>query len=60
MYFHTDDQNVLARIRLATGQAQQNGSRIRFSVDANGTFKFKVGEGMWSEPISSTPDPQRD
>lgn len=60
MYFHTDDKNVIARIRLATGQAQLNGDRIRFSVDGNGTLKFKVGEGMWSEPIRSTPDPYRD
>lgn len=56
MYFHTDNVGTMGRLRLALA----NADKIRFSVDSAGRLKFKVGEGMWSEPIPSTPDPYRD
>lgn len=56
MHFHTDDLGTMGRLRLALAKAD----KIRFSVDGQGRLKYKVGEGMWSEPIASTPDSYRD
>jgi len=59
MYFHTDNPDVTARLGEAVTRADLKG-RLRLDVDAQGRLRYKVGEGMWSEPIASTPDPQRD
>lgn len=60
MYFHTDNADTIETLSLALDVAVQQEKRIRFDVDENGQLKYKIGEGMWSAPISSTLDPYRD
>lgn len=60
MYFHTDNQAVLDTLAYAIVHAQQNGARLRIQTDDKGRIQYKIGEGMWSGPINSTPDPYRD
>lgn len=59
-YFHTDSADVLALLAERITHADLHEQRFRIDVDALGTLRFKVGEGMWSHPIASTPDPYRD
>lgn len=60
MYFHTDNPFTLATLaRLMLG-ASQDGRKVRLNVDEAGRLSYKIGEGMWSAPIDSTPDPYRD
>ena len=60
MYFHTDDMNTVDILMYALTDASANNKRVRIDVDHEGNLTFKVGEGMWSAPIASTPDPYRD
>lgn len=60
MYFHTNEPNVIDRLADALNFANAHGKRVRIDVDDAGNLKYKIGEGMWSEPISSTKDPYRD
>lgn len=60
MYFHTTDQQTLEMLESYIGNALHDGRSVRFDVDGNGSLKVKLGEGMWSAPIRSTPDPYRD
>lgn len=60
MYFSTDDPNLMSTLGYLLTEGAKQGGRIRFDVDENGRLKYKAGEGMWSPPISSTPDPYRD
>lgn len=60
MYFHTDDVNLINEIADNLNFAAIHGKRVRLDVDAAGTLKMKIGEGMWSPPFDSTPDPYRD
>jgi hypothetical protein len=59
MYFHTDSPDTTARLGEAVTRADLKG-RLRLDVDDKGRLRYKVGEGMWSEPIESTPDLYRD
>lgn len=59
-YFHTDNASTTAWLAGVLHRAQTEGLDIRLSVDANNSLKVKLGEGMWSAPIESTPDPYRD
>lgn len=59
MYFHTDNDAVTDQIERAVNAAQ-HGRSLRLDVDSQGNLRIKVGEGMWSAPIASTPDPYRD
>lgn len=59
-YFHTDNESTVIRLAIALTIAMQDDKRVRFDVDELGRLKYKIGEGMWSEPINSTPDPYRD
>ena len=43
----------------AATRADAEGKRLRVAVDGD-SFKFKVGEGMWSAPFYDQPDPYRD
>lgn len=60
MYFHTDNADTIESLQLALTVAVQQEKRIRFDVGSDGSLKYKIGEGMWSAPIRSTPDPYRD
>lgn len=60
MYFHTDDADVISVIDKAVGEAKMNDRRLRIDVDKFGRLRVKVGEGCWTEPFASTPDPYRD
>lgn len=59
MYFHTDDEYTAEKIGKNILHAGQDGKRVRIKIE-NGALSFKIGEGMWSAPIASTPDPYRD
>lgn len=60
MYFHTDRGFDIAVIANALLTAATEGRRVRIDVDSEGSLKVKIGEGMWSAPFASTPDPYRD
>jgi hypothetical protein len=59
-YFHTDDPDLLAYLGRMLTDAAEQGGRVRFDVTPAGNLKVKFGEGMWSAPHWSTPDPYRD
>lgn len=60
MYFHTNKTMTLSDLEHAVGRARVEGRSLRIDVDSYGRLRFKVGEGMWSAPIDSTPDTYRD
>jgi len=60
MYFHTDSARTKFWLASVLTQAYEQDRSIRFDVLPDGSLKVKVGEGMWSPPIDSTPDPYRD
>ena len=57
--FHTDDPSVVSHVAYLAEAAAKDGRRFRLNVDSDGNLKIKVGEGMWTAPIRSTPDPYR-
>jgi hypothetical protein len=59
MYFHTDSLADLAALQNAVNAALVEGRSLRIEV-SEGNLKYKVGEGMWTHSIASTPDPYRD
>lgn len=60
MYFHTDNVRTLAFIFAVAETALTTETRLRIDVDDRGNLRIKRGEGAWSAPIASTPDPHRD
>lgn len=60
MYFHTDDERTIAWLANVLATCVSDSRRVRFDVSPNGELKVKVGEGIWSAPIHSAPDPYRD
>lgn len=60
MYFHTDSVSTKDLISALAERALDTGDSLRISVDEAGRLKMKVGEGMWTAPMFSTPDPYRD
>lgn len=60
MYFHTDSPTTLDFIARVAALAEENYQSLRIDVDSEGNLKIKRGEGVWSPPIPSTPDPYRD
>lgn len=60
MYFHTDNNDVITTLMHALSVAMVQEKRVRIDVDSEGNLKYKIGEGMWSAPVWSTPDPYRD
>lgn len=60
MYFHTDDPKVLDQLSRMLAHAAETGKSARLDVDSAGRLKWKCGEGMWTFPHDSTPDPYRD
>ena len=60
MYFHTDSLSALELISALTHTAHLQGSSLRIDVDDHGNLRMKVGGGMWTAPIVSTPDNYRE
>ncbi|HWV45314.1 MAG TPA: hypothetical protein VN039_04675 [Nitrospira sp.] len=60
MYFHTDSTSAREFIENVARLATENEQSLRIDVDAYGNLSIKRGEGVWSAPIYSTPDPYRD
>lgn len=60
MYFHTDDERLIGYLADVLKNAEGLGTRIRLDVDSEGNLRIKRGEGIWSPPFASTPDPYRD
>lgn len=60
MYFHTDSGSARHFIEQVARLADERGQRLRIDVDSAGNLRIKRGDGMWSAPIASTPDPYRD
>lgn len=60
MYFHTDNPRTIAWLASVLDLASLNGQRVRFNVDEQGRLSVKRGNGVWSPPLDSTPDPYRD
>lgn len=60
MYYHTDTREVIGYLADSLKNAEDFGKSVRLDVDAEGNLKIKIGEGIWSPPFSSTPDPYRD
>jgi hypothetical protein len=62
MYFHHDNDlmGCIEDFGKSVAYAAQEGRRVRIDVDDKGRLRYKIGDGMWSAPISSTPDPYRD
>lgn len=60
MYFHTDEPTMISWLANVLDQARVNRRSVRFDVTSEGALKVKIGEGMWTHPFPSTPDPHRD
>jgi len=62
MYWHNDNDPMgyIEDFGKSVAYAAQDGQRVRIDVDDSGNLRYKIGEGMWSAPIASTPDPYRD
>lgn len=60
MYFHTDSEKTVRWLAAVLATAEHHGRSVRFAVGGDGSLKVKVGEGAWTAPIASTPDPYRD
>lgn len=60
MYFHTDDKHLIGWLADVLKTAEDTGTRVRLDIDSEGNLKVKRGEGVWSPPFASTPDPYRD
>lgn len=59
-YFHTNSVRDIQWLANTLQNAANEERRVRFDVDSQGCLKVKVGEGIWTAPISGTPDPYRD
>ena len=59
-YFHTDDSRMVQWLANVMQKAADEGHHVRILTDSNGDLKVKVGEGCWTAPFRSTPDPHRD
>lgn len=60
MYFHTDNMRTIDWLASVLSRAQLENLPIRFDVDYEGGLKVKLGGGMWTSPLPSTPDASRD
>lgn len=58
-YFHTDSPTTLDWLARVVMRAEAEGMRLRFRTQGT-TLQVKLGEGTWTAPIESTPDPYRD
>jgi hypothetical protein len=60
MYFYCDSDQTISWLSDVLTTCKTLGRTIRFDVDAEGNLRVKAGEGIWSAPIASSPDPFRD
>lgn len=60
MYFHTDEDVLLDWFERVVKRAKEDNISLRLDVTSQGGLRVKLGEGMWTAPFASTPDPQRD
>lgn len=58
-YFMTENPQTLAWLVGVIQTAIDNGQKVRFAVQGN-ALSVKRGEGGWSPPLFSDPDPYRD
>lgn len=58
-YYHTDDPRMLQWLENVLRTTREQNRCIRFRTEGT-TLKVKVGEGVWTAPFQSTPDPYRD
>jgi hypothetical protein len=58
-YFHTDDPQMVDWLAKVFTLAAERGNKVRILTEGT-TLKLKVGEGAWTSPFQSTPDPYRD
>jgi hypothetical protein len=54
--YHTDNPQDIERLAACLEHARDYGKRVRLDV-VDGSLKVKIGEGIWSAPMASTPDP---
>jgi hypothetical protein len=59
-YFHTDEPRMVSWLADVMATARDEGRKVRLHTDSQGNLRVKVGEGMWTAPFKSTPDPARD
>lgn len=59
MYFHTDEPSFLIWFEAVVSRAATEGRKLRLDTDEQGNLRIKLGEGVWSPPFQSTPDPYR-
>ena len=59
-YFSTDDRETVDWLAEVFHNASMNERRVRLRTDEKNQLQVKIGEGGWTAPIKSTPDPYRD
>lgn len=60
MYFSCNNKETANFLANVIRMAQHKDQRVRIDVDSEGNLRIKRGEGMWSSPMPSDPDPYRD
>lgn len=58
-YYHTEDPVMLDWLIAVLSTARHHERRVRILTEGT-TLKIKVGEGVWTAPFQSDPDPYRD
>ena len=59
-YFSTNSERTIGWLANVCLQAAAQGRRVRIQTDSDNNLRIKVGEGAWSPPLASDPDPYRD
>lgn len=60
MYFHTTDPRTVTWLSNVFSTAAIEERKVRIDTDEYGNLRIKVGEGIWTHPLASDPDPYRD
>lgn len=55
-YYHTDDLNTLEWLGNVVRRAENEGLSLRLRTDSQNRLMVKLGGGMWTAPMDSTPD----
>ena len=59
-YYHTDAPDMVEWLAAVFAQAAEHGRKVRIRTGIDNTLQLKIGEGAWTTPFESTPDPHRD
>jgi hypothetical protein len=59
-YFHTDSAQTVGWLANVFAQAAEQNRRVRIQTNEYNQLRLKVGEGVWTAPIASTPDEYRE